>query len=223
MKIKIRHPWNLNPQDAKKLQEQLRNSVSLKNGFKEIDTVCGIDVAFNENYAYAVAILLSYPNLEVIEERHSETVLSYPYIPGLLVFREGPAILSCLDELENEPDLLMLDGQGIAHPRGFGIACHIGVILGKPTIGCAKSKLVGKYEEPDRKRGAFSFLFNDNQKIGTVLRTRTGVKPIFVSPGHLIDLETSAKIALTCSIRYRIPEPLRIADKKSRKLAKCNG
>jgi len=223
MEIKISHPWSLNPQDAEELQERLRKRVSLKNGFKEIDTICGIDVAFNENHAYAVAVLLSYPNLEVIEEKYSETVLNYPYIPGLLAFREGPAILSCLDKLENEPDLLMFDGQGIAHPRGFGIASHIGVILGKPTIGCAKSKLVGKYEEPDRKRGKFSFLFNDNQKIGTVLRTRTGVKPIFVSPGHLIDLETSAKIALTSSIRYRIPEPLRIADKKSRELAKCNG
>ena len=222
MKIRISHPWNLNPQEAGRLQERLRKRVSLRNGFKEIDTVCGVDVAFNEKHAYAVAAILSYPNLEVIEEKDSDTVLNYPYIPGLLAFREGPAILSCLAKLENKPDLLILDGHGIAHPRGLGIASHIGVIFGKPAIGCAKSRLVGQYEEPNRKRGEFSFLFNDKQKIGIVLRTRTGVKPIFVSPGHLIDLETSAKIVLAASTKYRISEPLRTADKKSRELAKCN-
>lgn len=220
MELKISHPWNLNSQDAKKLQEKLKKRVSLKNGFKEIETICGVDVAFNETHAYAAAVVLSYPNLEVIEEKSSEAVLNYPYIPGLLAFREGPAILSCLDKIENEPNLLILDGQGIAHPRGLGIASHIGVIFGKSTIGCAKSKFIGQYEKPDRKRGGFSFLFNDNKKIGIVLRTRTDVKPVFVSPGHLIDLQTSAKIVLASSTKYRIPEPLRIADKGSRKLAK---
>jgi deoxyribonuclease V len=220
MEFKISHPLNLNPQDAKKLQEKLEKRVSLKNGFKEIETICGVDVAFNETHAYAAAVVLSYPNLEVIEEKSSETILNYPYVPGLLAFREGPAIISCLDKLKNEPDLLMLDGQGIAHPRGLGIASHIGVIFGKPAIGCAKSKFIGQYEEPNKKRGEFSFLFNGNKKIGIVLRTRTDVKPVFVSPGHLIDLQTSAKIVLTSSTKYRIPEPLRIADKKSRELAR---
>ncbi len=142
----------------------------------------------------------------------------FPYIPGLLAFREGHAIISAIGKLTVAPDLVLIDGQGIAHPEGFGIASHIGVILGIPTIGCAKSRLVGEYEAPGSMKGNWTYLYHRGAKVGAVVRTRSFVKPLFVSPGHLIDIESSVEIVLECTSGFRIPEPLRAADRLSRKL-----
>ncbi len=140
--------------------------------------------------------------------------LHFPYVPGLLTFREGPVLLKAFRQLESEPDLIIFDGQGIAHRQGFGIASHMGVILDKPTIGSAKSKLVGEYREPGRRRGSFSKLYLDGKIIGAVLRTQDGVKPIFVSQGHRIDLRSALKIVLNSATKYRLPDPIRFVHNK---------
>jgi deoxyribonuclease V len=138
--------------------------------------------------------------------------LRFPYIPGLLSFREAPAIIAALRKLSRRPDVLICDGQGIAHQRSFGIACHLGVLTGLPSVGCAKSRLVGRYREPGADQGAISPLIHRNQRVGSVVRTRTHVKPVFVSVGHMLDLNAAERLILSCSVGYRLPEPIRLAD-----------
>lgn len=152
-------------------------------------------------------------NQVVVEEHVAIRRLTFPYIPGLLSFREAPAVLASLRKLSRTPDVVMLDGQGLAHPRRFGLACHIGVICDLPTIGCAKSRLTGSFKEPGIRRGSQTPLVDGKQVIGTVLRTRTGVKPVYISVGHKIDLRSAGKIVLNSAVRYRLPEPTRLADR----------
>jgi deoxyribonuclease V len=162
--------------------------------------------------------------MAVIEETYATAKISFPYIPGFLSFREGPAIIKAIRRLKTKPDLILFDGQGIAHPKGMGIASHVGVLLNIPSIGCAKSRLVGDYAEPGRSKGEFSKLTLKNHTVGAVLRTRDRVRPLFVSPGHLINLEGAIHMVIQCVRKYRIPEPLRRADALSKELRKkCPG
>lgn len=200
--------------EAFAFQRELRNKVIKKNGFDEIKTVAGSDLAILTEQKRLVCgiIIFSYPELEEIEHVWEVVDENFPYIPGLLAFREGPAILETFKKIKNKPDIIMIDGQGIAHPRGFGVASHVGVLLDIPSIGVAKKRLYGKYSEPSDLQGSCNPLRNSRETIGAVLRTKNKVKPVFVSVGNKIDLKTAVKVTLNCSRGYRIPEPTRLAD-----------
>lgn len=203
-------------EEAEAIQKELQKRVITQNGFKEIKNIAGVDLApmQGEEKLTCGIIVLSFPGLEEIERVSARAHERFPYIPGLLAFREGPAIIEAFKKLKNNPDLMMVDGQGIAHPRGLGIASHVGVILDTPSIGVAKERLFGKYNEPPDSQGAWTPLVNPHNgtTIGAVVRTRKGTKPVFVSIGHKIDLRTALKITRDCTKGYRIPEPTRLAD-----------
>lgn len=210
--------WPRDINGAKKLQEVLKKKVSIISLRKSPEYVVGVDAAFFEDKIIGVACLYRYPEIILIEEAYSLTEGSFPYIPGFLSFREGPAIIKAMSSLKIKPHVILFDGQGIAHPKGLGIASHIGVLLDIPTIGCAKSRLVGNYREPGLKKGSRSSLRYNGKIIGVVLRTKDNVKPVFVSPGHRINLKNSIKIVCGCTSTYRISEPLRRADFISKKI-----
>lgn len=214
------HGWNVTPKEAFQIQKDLRERVVLENSFEEIGLIAGADVAFSEKEkkVFAAVVLLNFQTMELVERASALGSLTFPYIPGLLSFREGPALLEAFRNLRNCPDLIIFDGQGIAHPRGLGLASHMGVLLGTPSIGCAKSKLIGDYQEPGPRRGMSSDLLMGKELVGVVLRTKDNVKPVFVSPGHLIDISTSVEIVLRCCRRYRLPEPTRLAHMEVEKL-----
>jgi deoxyribonuclease V len=184
--------------------------------------VAGVDAAFFDGEVAAVASLFTYPEMRHVRDSAYRGQASFPYIPGFFFFREGPAVLQAVRQLKVAPDVILIDGQGIAHPRGAGIASHLGVLLDVPAIGCAKSRLFGEFDEPGRTKGDWSYLYRpgDLSRIGAVVRTRTGVKPVFVSPGHLIDIGSAVDIVLGCISLYRIPEPLRRAHCLSRRMGK---
>lgn len=209
------HNWNLSPQEAKAIQNDLAAQVIRHNNFGEIQTIAGADIALDPETetGYAGVIVYSYPDLKEVERVSAVAPIKFPYIPGLLAFREGPILLKAFEKLKTKPDLVMFDGQGLAHPRRLGIASHMGLLLNLPTIGVAKKVLVGKYQEPDLTIGAQTPLIDKNEIIGICLRTRFKVKPIFISIGHKIDLPTAAKITLSCLAGTRIPKPTREADK----------
>ena len=204
--------WPKNIRDAKAIQAVLRDRVKIIPLKKSPHFIAAVDAAFSGENVIGAVCVYSYPELTPCEEAYAVTEGYLPYIPGYLSFREGPAIIEALRKLKTRPDLVLFDGQGIAHPKGLGIASHIGVILDKPTIGCAKSRLVGEYEEPGDQKGAYSTLRYNGKTVGVVLRTKDKVKPVFVSPGHRIDLQSSVEIILRCTGKYRIPGPLRRAD-----------
>lgn len=205
---------------AKRIQGLLREKVTLLPVPSPPRYVAGGDAAFKGERIVGVISLFSYPELEPLEDGIYVDLLKFPYVPGYLSFREGPCFIRAYKALRRKPDLIIFDGQGIAHPRGLGIASHMGVLLKVPTIGCAKSKLVGSYEEPGPFRGDWSYLFMGNEAIGAVVRTRDHVRPLFVSPGNLIDIESSVRIVLECTKGYRIPEPIRRADQISKRISK---
>lgn len=178
-----------------------------------IRRVAGADVAFNRDGRVAIAVvtLLSYPGMELLEYAQASRAVEFPYIPGLLSFREAPVVIAAARQLKQRPDVLLIDGQGVAHPRRFGLACHVGVELGWPTIGCAKSRLIGEYREPGWKKGGRCRLLDQGEVIGTVLRSRQGVKCLYVSVGHRVEREQAVEIVLRCCQRYRLPEPTRLA------------
>jgi deoxyribonuclease V len=175
--------------------------------------IAGVDVGFREEKAHAAAVLLSFPELQLLEQSEAEIPVRFPYIPGLLSFREAPAILAALEGLGRVPDLIMCDGQGIAHPRRFGIACHIGLLLDIPALGCAKSILVGRHAPVGEEAGSQAPLVVRDEVVGAALRTRSRVKPVYISTGHRIDLVSAVQVALACSRGYRLPEPTRLADR----------
>jgi deoxyribonuclease V len=207
------HRWDVTPKEAVKLQAALKEAVALKNDFDVIRVVAGADVAVEKEAkrAYAGLIAYSLPDLREISRQGAVGKVTFPYVPGLLAFREGPILSRALEELSAEPDLLIFDGQGIAHPRGLGIATHMGILFDKPSIGCAKSVLVGTFAEPGTEVGDYSPLVYQGRTVGAALRTRRNVKPVFVSPGHKIDLETSVEIILKCVDGFRVPKPTREA------------
>ena len=206
------HRWNLSPKRAAALQSQLRVLVRIEPP-GPIQVVAGIDCAFGEGRTFALAVVWDLSRQAVLETRALSHPLTFPYVPGLLSFREAPALLSVLRLVRTPFDALLCDGQGLAHPRRFGLACHLGVLLDKTAVGCAKSRLVGEWREPAAERGSTAPLNCDGEQVGTVLRTRTGVKPLFVSPGHKCDHQGAVALTLGCGGGYRLPEPVRLADR----------
>jgi len=213
MDISDLHPWNVTYKEAVKIQKELKDKVILKKIDKRIKYVAGLDVSYarGSNIMWAGVVVLDFPSLNKAEERWSQKKVSFPYIPGLLSFREVPALIDALRKMEIEPDLIFCDGQGIAHPRGLGLASHLGILLKKPTIGCAKSPLVGTYNQVGEHKGNYTYLIYQNKVIGAVVRTRSKVKPIFISPGYGIVLNDCVKFVLKSCSTYRIPEPTRQA------------
>jgi deoxyribonuclease V len=208
------HNWNLAPDEAARVQSELRSRLILTWEERPVATVGGVDISIKTETARAAIVVLSYPELKPLEGVISDAPLVFPYIPGLLAFREGPSVLGAWNELKNKPDLLMFDGQGIAHPRGIGIASQMGLWLERPTVGVAKSRLYGRHEEVGSQRGDRADLIDkQGQVIGTVLRTREKTNPLYISPGHLIDVEHATQFVLKCLAGYRLPEPTRWAHK----------
>ncbi len=212
--------WNLMPRQAVRLQERLRDQVILEDRFAAIRFVAGADLAFDPrtDVAFAGVIVYRFPGLEEVERQMARRPLRFPYVPGLLSFRESPALIAAFARLRTEPDLILIDGHGRAHPRRFGIACHLGVLFDKPTIGCAKSLLVGEYQEPGRRAGSATSLVFDGERVGVTLRTRDNVKPIFVTVGHRVSLDTAVGLVKKCLDGTRIPKPTREADRYVREL-----
>lgn len=202
---------SLDLSSARALQEELARRVRTEWRGRRLRRVAGLDASYWGEMGIGAAVVMSWPALEVLEERWVVQEVSFPYIPGYLSFREVPLLEDALRGVRQPPDLLFVDGQGIAHPRGIGLASHLGVLLGMPTIGCAKEPLVGSGEEPEDRRGAISPLRYRERVVGVALRTKLGVKPIYVSPGHLIDLERSWRVVLEATRGYRLPEPVRRA------------
>lgn len=216
MQIQQIHPWPSTVEEATNIQETLRNQVITTDQLNEpIQYVAGVDMGFLEDgkMSRAAVAVLSFPDLQVVETSLAYRPTSFPYIPGFLSFREIPAILDALEKIETIPDIILCDGQGIAHPRRLGIACHLGVLVDIPTIGVAKSLLIGKHEELPELRGSWQPLIHKNETVGAVLRSRTGVKPLYISSGHRISLLTAIDYVLRCTPKYRLPETTRIADK----------
>ena len=207
------HDWGVSPTEARAIQESLRERVVTEDRIGEIRTVAGVDIGIRKGVGRAAAVLLDFPSLELLNYVVITAELRFPYVPGLLSFRESPPALAALRALPQRPDLLLCDGQGLAHPRRFGIACHLGVLLDIPAIGAAKSRLIGTHEEPHSERGSKAPLFDGEERIGSVVRTRTNVHPIYVSVGHRVSLQTAVALTLKCAPRYRIPEPTRQAHK----------
>ncbi|MAR92994.1 MAG: deoxyribonuclease V [Pseudomonadota bacterium] len=207
------HAWDLRPEQAITLQQQWRRQVITEDLLGPVTHVAGVDVGFEDQnkVTRAAIVVLSYPDLQVVDSALARLPTHYPYIPGLLSFREMPAILRAYEQLRVIPDLLLCDGQGIAHPRRFGIACHLGLWLDKPAIGVGKSRLVGKHAEPPAEKGHWTPLLDDNEVIGAVLRTRVGVKPLYISPGHRISLEGAVHWVMACVTRFKLPETTRQA------------
>ncbi|MBD2770602.1 deoxyribonuclease V [Iningainema tapete] len=216
MKICQRHGWTLTMDEAIAIQEQLQSEVITEDQLTEqVKYVAGVDMGFEEDgtISRAAVAVLSFPDLQIQETTLARRPTTFPYIPGFLSFREIPAVLDALEKIQLTPDIILCDGQGIAHPRRFGIACHLGVLVDIPTIGVAKSLLVGKHDDLAETRGSWQPLIHKGETVGAVLRTRTGVKPVYISSGHRISLPTAIDYVMRCTPKYRLPETTRIADR----------
>lgn len=219
MQITHRHDWNITPAEAIRLQQQMRGETEYQRplDLNAIKLVAGVDVSVKPNpengrdHSQAAIAVLSFPDLQPVETVLADMPTPFPYIPGLLSFREGPVLEEAFKKLQSTPDVFIFDGMGRAHPRRIGIAAHMGLWLQRPTIGCGKTHLLGKYAEPADVKGAYSELTDHGELIGVVLRTRAGVKPVYISVGHLADLATSIELVMRCSPKYRLPEPIRAA------------
>jgi len=206
-----------------RLQESLRERVELEDHFGDIRYVAGADLAFDPatEVAFAGVVVYRFPGLEEVERQMARRKLRFPYVPGLLSFRECPILIAAFARLKTEPDLVLIDGHGRAHPRRFGIACHVGILFDKPTIGCAKSRLVGEHQDPDKRAGSTSPLMLEGERLGVVLRTRDHVKPIYVTTGHRVSLDTAVGLVKQCLDGFRIPKPTREADHYVRDLRRA--
>jgi deoxyribonuclease V len=213
MKLAVSHRWDLSPKEAMVLQVQLAERVIKETTFQPsaVRTVAGVDVAFEGKAVKAAAVVLSFPELEPLEVAQSEVPMTFPYVPGLLAFREGPGALSALEKLSVWPDLYIFDAHGIAHPRRFGLAAYMGVVLDSPSIGCAKSRLIGEHGVPEEAAGDWVPLYDAGETIGAVVRSKSGLKPIYVSIGHRVDLPTAIDFVLRCTRGHRLPETTRYA------------
>ncbi|MBS1786762.1 MAG: deoxyribonuclease V [Acidobacteria bacterium] len=205
--------WDLTPKEAIEAQKEWRSLVRIEPLTQDVNTIAGADISFNRfsDVIYSGIVVLSLPDLRIIEYASVRSTAKFPYVPGLLSFREAPSFLECWEKLNTKPDVLMLDGQGIAHPRRFGIACHVGLILNLPTIGCAKSILVGKYGELATEAGSSTPLIDKGEVVGVALRTKRKVAPVYISAGHLMDLNSAIDLTLRTVTKYRQPEPTRQA------------
>jgi deoxyribonuclease V len=213
MKASDLHDWQLNPYEARKLQQELATRIIRSGKLERVRFIAGVDVSIDQasNVARAAAVILSYPGLELATLATARGRLDFPYIPGLLSFREAPLAIEALHKLDITPDLMLVDGQGIAHPRRMGLACHLGLLTDIATIGCAKSRLCGYNKEPAEEVESLTELIDRDETIGVVLRTKGGCKPIYVSIGHRINLEDAANWVLACCRGYRLPQPVRMA------------
>lgn len=209
------HSWSLTPRQAATLQRRMAGLVSQTQPAGEIRFIAGLDAAFckEQRKCFAAVVLWDLRERRVVEQRTAVRKLTFPYVPGLLSFREAPVLLAALRQLRQAPDALLCDGHGVAHPRRFGLACHLGVICDLPAIGCAKSRLVGEATEPSLGRGGRAPLCDRGEILGSVLRTRDRVKPVFVSVGHKMDLAGAERLVLACAVGRRLPEPTRLADR----------
>lgn len=218
MNVAHKHDWNITPAQAVALQHQLVSEVVYNQpiDLNAVRFVAGVDVSVKpdtsgKDISQAAIAVLSFPDLKPVETALAQIPTPFPYIPGLLSFREGPVLEEAFKQLQHEPDVYIFDGMGRAHPRRIGIATHMGLWLQKPTIGCGKTLLTGHYREPVDERGEYSDLVDRGEVIGVVLRTRPGVKPVYISVGHLADLATSIEMIMRCTTKYRLPEPIRAA------------
>ena len=211
MEYRDLHSWAVTPEEARQLQNELRTQVIQTDQFGTINTVAGVDIGLKKDTAIASVVVLSFPQLQVVDRVVTASPVRFPYIPGLLSFREIPPLLTAFDQLQTVPDLVIVDGQGIAHPRRFGLASHLGLILDRPTIGCAKSRLWGRYTEPNAEQGAYTYLIDKEEVIGAAVRTRTNVRVVYVSIGHRISLDSARMWTLACCRGYRLPETTRHA------------
>jgi deoxyribonuclease V len=218
--IKNLHPWKVDVKEAIRIQEDLRTQVILEKTFSDVRTIGGGDVAYSKskNLLFGAIAVLSFPKMEMLDIAMAYGKIPFPYIPGLFSFREGPILIKAFHKLSVKPDVMIFEGQGIAHPRGFGLASHIGLWFDLPSIGCAKTPLLDEFISPGPSRGSFEWICKDGKKVGAVLRTRENVKPLFVSPGHRIDLPTSIQLVVESCKGYRFPEPLRKAHQVSYKM-----
>ncbi len=208
-----KHDWNLSPSEAVALQNQLRTEIKIQPFGQPIRYIGGTDLSFNkfEDDLYAGIVLLDYETMQVVGRSLVKTKMTFPYVPGLLSFREIPALIEAWEQLPIQPEVIMVDGHGIAHPRRMGIATHFGLVIEKPTMGCAKKILAGRFEEPAVEKGSTSPILHRQEQIGYALRTKAKVKPVFISPGHLLSLPESVEIALHCTRNHKLPEPTRQA------------
>jgi deoxyribonuclease V len=218
--MKPLHPWNVSVEEAIRIQETLRDRIILKNALLKVRTIGGGDVAYSKSNTllFGAIIVLSFPDMEILDTATCDGKIPFPYIPTLLSFREGPILIKTFKKLKMKPDVMIYDGQGIAHPRGMGLASHMGLWLDLPSIGCAKTPLLDEFVPPGSSRGSFEWIRRERKNVGAVLRTKEKVKPIFVSPGHRIDLSTSIHIILESCRGFRFPEPLRKAHQVSRSM-----
>jgi deoxyribonuclease V len=214
MKFIHRHSWNLSIPEAIALQKELEAEIidTQPLNFSAIRYVAGVDVSVQDNVSQAAVVVLRYPELEPVETALAKMPTPFPYVPGLLSFREGPVLEMAFEKLQIEPDVFIFDGMGATHTRRIGIACHLGLWLQRPTIGCGKTLFVGEYVEPAPQKGSYEALIDKGETIGNILRTRDNVKPVFISVGHLADLASATELALNCTTKYRLPEPIRCAD-----------
>jgi deoxyribonuclease V len=208
-----RHRWDLTPKEAVALQQKLRAEVVTDRplDLAGVRLVAGVDVSVKDNVSQAAVVVATFPGLEPVEIARAMRPTPFPYVPGLLSFREGPVLEEAFGKLTHEPDVFVFDGAGIAHPRHIGIASHMGLWLGRPTIGCAKTHLWGRHEPVPPEKGAWAPLLDKGEVLGAALRTRANTNPVFVSPGHLIDVAGALELTLRCSPKYRLPEPIRLA------------
>ncbi len=213
MQIQHLHPWDLSPKEAVRLQRQLQSLIETEDRLGKVQLVAGVDVGFEDSgkITRAAVVTLEFPSLIKIEQAVFRIATTFPYVPGLLSFREIPAVLGAMEKLDRLPDLLLCDGQGIAHPRRFGLACHLGLLTDIPSLGAAKSRLTGSHDELGLDKGCWVPLKDGEETIGAVVRSRSGVKPLYVSSGHRISLESAIRMVLACTTRYRLPETTRAA------------
>ena len=209
------HDWSVTPKEAVDIQRALAARVVAEGSVSDLRVAAGADLAFSKDKQTCVAGVVAWDvqRREVIEQHVVRRPVMFPYVPGLLSFREAPALLGALGELTCEPDVFLFDGQGLAHPRRFGLACHVGLLLDRPSLGCAKSLLVGTCDTPGEQRGSTTPLLHHDERVGMAVRTRDRVKPVYVSVGHRLSVESAVEVVLACSIGYRLPEPTRLADK----------
>ena len=213
MHIHRRHPWNVTPKEAIALQQNLRSDVIADRpiDLAAVRLVAGVDVSVKNNVSQAAVVVVTFPDFRPVETVLASRPTPFPYVPGLLSFREGPVLEEAFEKLQAEPDVFIFDGQGLAHPRRIGIASHMGLWLDRPTIGCGKTRLCGQHGPLPPERGASSPLIDDGEVIGAAVRTRTGTNPMFISPGHLADIPSAVELVLRCAPKFRIPEPIRRA------------
>ncbi len=216
MKIYHSHPWDVSLKEAEKIQKELSRFVIKEDRFDKIRVIGGVGICFGSSSLAVSLARFTYPDLEKLDSDSEIQPLSFPYIPGFFAFSCGPAILSFLEKIEL-PDLVIFPGRGVAHPRSMGLASHLGILLNLPTIACSKRALTRNYKEPEKNKGSYEYMLEEKEKIGIVLRSKDYIKPIFVSPGHKVSVNSSLKIILQCCTKYRLPEPLREAQVLARK------